>query len=367
MDPETSRIDSDVKLLVSVLIVSYNGRKYIEDCLASVMDQELPRDQYEVVVVDNASSDKTPELIESRFPSVRLIRLDRNYGPNTALRMARPHLKGKYVAYANQDVVAHRRWLPELLDVAMSHPRAGIVESNMILPQWPEYNPELRDVPVQRAYVCDLTPLSIQDFRIVPVTPTTPPIPVLSAYCAACIINPQVLDKLEYWTDEGFFAYFDDIDLGLRLNAAGYEVLVAPRSLVYHDTIWLFQWSWRSVRRAFLSTRNMILVYYKLCYPSEFMRLLPKLFMGKLLRAGQHKPSLLGKVAYALAAMPLLLVSMIAAVLKMPAYHDLRVLTMSRRITPSGWLVDSLRNLDWGADRAVWADRRKTATERGGL
>lgn len=357
-NPETK-----IEPLVSVLVVSYNGIKFIGDCLTSILDQDLSRDQYEVVVVDNASHDQTPEFIEQNFPTIRLIRLDHNYGPNTAIRMARPSLRGKYVAYANQDVVAHRRWLPELLDAMQSHPRAGIVESNMILPQWQEYNPRDRDVPVQRAYVCDLTPLSIQDFRIVPVTPSTPPIHVLSAYCAACMMNPQILDKLGYWSDEGFFAYFDDIDLGLRLNASGYEVLLAPRSLVYHDTIWLFKWSWRSVRRAYLSTRNMILVYYKLCYPSEFFRLLPKLFLGKLLRAGQHNPSAIGKLAYAVAATPLLVISLFAAILKMPTYYPLRKLTMSHRITPPGWVIQSLQNLDWGADRAVWAKQRTVASE----
>ncbi len=344
--------------LISVLIVTYNGRKHVSDCLSSVLDQDLAREQYEVVVADNASRDQTPQYIEQNFPAVRLIRLDRNYGPNTAIRLARPHLRGKYIAYANQDIVAHRRWLSELLKAMTSHPRAGIVESNMILPQWKEYNPRNRDVPVQWAYVCDLTPLSIQDFRIVPVTSTTLPIKVLSAYCAACMLNPQVLDELGYWSDEGFFTYFDDIDLGLRLNASGYEVLLAPRSLVYHDTIWLFNWSWRSVRRAYLSTRNMILVYYKLCYPSEFLQLLPKLFLGKLQRAGQHKSTVFGKLVYALAAVPLLLVSLLAAIAKMPSYYRLRKLTMSHRVTPPGWVTASLQNLDWGADHAVWANLR---------
>ena len=350
------------ELLVSVLVVSYNGRRVIGNCLTSILDQDLG-EKYEVVVADNGSRDQTPDYVEQNFPTVHVIRLDRNYGPNTALRMARPHLRGKYIAYANQDVVAHRRWLSELLDTMQSQPRAGIVESNMILPQWQEYDPGNRDAPVQRAYVCDLTPLSIQDFRIVPVAPNTPPIPVLSAYCAACIMNPQILDQLGYWSDEGFFAYFDDIDLGLRLNASGYQVLLAPRSLVYHDTIWLFKWSWRSVRRAYLSTRNMILVYYKLCYPSEFFRLLPKLFLGKLLRAGQHNPSVMGKIAYAVAATPLLSFSLFAAILKMPKYYSVRQLTMSRRITPPGWIIERLQNLDWGADRAVWSKQRTLPSE----
>ena len=356
---EMGTANSSHEPLVSVLVVTHNGRRQVGDCLTTLLDQEMSQ-PYEVVAIDNASADGTAEYIEQNFSAVRLIRLDRNYGPNTALRLARPHLRGRYIAYANQDIVAHRRWLAELVEVARAHPRAGIVESNMILPQWPEYQPQRREAPVQRAYVCDLTPLSIQDFRIVSVDAATPPIPVLSAYCAACIINPQVLDELGYWSDEGFFAYFDDIDLGLRLNASGYEVFLAPRSLVYHDTIWLFQWSWRSIRRAYLSTRNMILVFYKLCYPSEFIRLLPRLMLGKLLRAGQHRQTALGKASYALAATPLLVISVMAAFLKMPAYRERRKLTMSRRIAPPGWVVDSLKRLDWKADGAVWSEPAAT-------
>ncbi len=341
--------------LVSVLVITFNGGKHVRACLASLLDQDMPRELYEVAVIDNHSTDGTLELIEREFPSVRLIRLDRNYGPNTALSRARPFLKGKYIAYANQDVVAHRRWLAELVETAQSHPRAGVVESNMILPQWKEYRPEQRDAPVETAYVCDLTPLIVQDFRIVPVTPSSPPIPVLSAYCAACIMNPEVLDTLGYWTDEGFFAYFDDIDLGLRLNASGYEVLLAPRSVVFHDTIWLFKWSWRSLRRAYLSTRNMVLVFYKLCYPVEFAKLLVPFVLGKLVRAGQHQRSRLGKVLYGLAAMPLLTVGMVAAIAKMPEYRKRRAQTLSCRVTPSGWVIDSIRKLDWGPDRGVWS------------
>lgn len=342
---------------VSVLIVSHNGRRCIGECLTSVLDQEFPRSKYEVVVIDNASSDGTAEYVEQNFDQVRVVRLDRNFGPNSALRMARPFLRGEYIAYANQDIVAHRQWLSELVDTANRHPRAGIVESNMILPLWPEYNPQLRDAPVRTAYICDLTPLIIQDFRKAPVTLNTPPIPVLSAYCAACLLNPRVLDQLGYWSDEGFFAYFDDIDLGLRLNASGYEVLLAPRSVVYHDTIWLFQWNWRSVRRAYLSTRNMILVFYKLCYFSEFVRLLIPFALGKLVRAGQHKRSRLGKVIYALAALPLLSTGGLAAVLSMPAFRERRRLTLSRRIAPPGWVIESIRKLDWGPDRGVWSPK----------
>ncbi len=342
------------QLVASVVIISHNGRSYLNDCLASVLDQDFPREQYEVVVADNASRDGSADFVEQNYPTVRVLRLDHNYGPGVAIHHVLPHLRGRYMAYLNQDAVAHRHWLAELVDVITAHPLAGVIESNMILPEWPEYEGRRREGLVERAYVCDLTPLIVHDFRTVPVTPTTPPIQLLSAYGGGCIFNPQIIEKLGYWFDPDFFAYFDDIDLGLRLNAAGYQVMLAPRSVIYHNTDWQFTWDRRSVRRAFLSTRNMFLVFYKLSYISELIILLPRLFLGKMLKAGQACHSAIGRVAYALAAIPLLLVGFIAALLKIPAYRQRRKLTLSHRKMKSGWLVSRLLNPGWQPDQAIW-------------
>lgn len=328
---------------VTVVVVSHNGRRHLAACLDSLLKQDFPAEEYEVAVVDNASEDGSADLVARDFPNVRLIRLDRNVGPGEALNRVRGGLAGRYLAYVNQDAVAGRRWLAELVQAITTHPRAGVVESNMILPGWPEYaNIDGGDM-IERAYVCDLTPLGVQDFRIVPITPSSPPIPLLSAYGAGCIMDPQILDRLGYWFDPEFFAYFDDIDLGLRLNEMGYQVLLAPRSVVYHDTDWQLKWDRRSIRRAFLSTRNMFLVFYKAAYASEFVRLLPALAAGKLMKAGQHTHSTAAKVAYAVAGAPLLLVAGAAALTKMPACRERRRMTLSRRRMPNGWLVESIR------------------------
>lgn len=342
------------EFLVSVVTITYNGREYVGNCLNSVLDQEFPREQYEVLVVDNASDDGSADFVEQNYPTVRLLRLDRNYGPNEAIHRVLPHMRGQYLAYLNQDTIAHRRWLAELVEVITNYPQAGLVESNMILSQWPEYEGLDREKFIERAYVCDVTSFGTHDFRVMPVTPTTPPVQLLSAYCAGCIVNPQIIEKLGYWLDADFFAYVEDLDLGLRLNAAGYQVLLAPRSIVYHDTDWHFRWDMRSLRRALWVTRNTILAFYKISYPSEFVVLLPRLLLGKLLKAGQHCQSLVCRVTYAFAATPLLLVGLIAALLRMPAYRQKRRLTLSRRKMEQGWLVKRLLKADWQPDSTVW-------------
>jgi GT2 family glycosyltransferase len=349
--PPTSE---DNPILVSVVIISYNGRQYLQDLLESVTDQDYPRGAYEVVVVDNASADGSAELIEQQFPSVKLIRLDRNYGPGVAVARAFPHLKGKYLAYLNQDVVVHRRWLAELMEVMTTHPRAAIVESNMILPQWPEYNGRRREGLIERAYVCDVTSFGVYDFRVVPVTPDTPPIPVLGMNGAGVLFHPGIKEALGYLVDPGFAAHAEDMDLGLRANAAGLEVLLAPRSVLYHDTQWHFRWNRRNLRRAWLVTQNTILAFYKVSYTSEFLRLLPRLLVGKQLKATQHCEDRPRKVLYFLAATPMALVGALGALWKMPSYRERRRETLRHRKMEAGWLLERLLSPEMRPDGSVW-------------
>lgn len=340
--------------LVSVLIVSYNGRKYLQACLDSVLDQDFPRDQYQVILIDNASRDGSADFVQVHFPSVRVIRLDRNYGPNKAIMMVGPSLRSKYHAYLNQDIVAHRRWLVELLEVISTHPEAGVVESNMILPIWSEYKGLRREGLIERAYVCDVTVFGTYEFRTIPVTTTTQPVSVLAVYGAGTISNPAVLAKLDHVLDSDFFAYADDLDLGLRLNMAGYRVLLAPRSVVYHDTDWHFKWDKRSLKRALWVTENTIIAFYKCCYWSEFLILLPFLLLGKLLKAGENSSSRFVRVLYAFAAIPLLLVGLARALIHMPRFRERRRGTLAQRKMPSGWIVNRLLHPGWEPDPQVW-------------
>ena len=347
--------DARAQPIVTVLIVSFNGMRFLKDCLDSVLDQDFPRAQYDVLVIDNASRDGSADFVEQHYAGVTVIRLDRNYGPNKAMMMVGPTLKPPYVAYLNQDVVAHRRWLAELMSVITTHPRAAMVESNMILPRWPEYAGKRREGLVERAYVCDVTVFGTHDFRVIPVTETTPPVPVLALYGAGVASNLSLLAKLDHALDSDFFAYADDLDIGLRLNTAGYEILLAPRSVIYHDTDWHFKWDMRSVRRAWWVTQNTILAFFKSCYWSEFLILLPCLLAGKLRKAGQDHPSFAVRIVYALMALPLLLGGFASAMVLLPRFRARRQRTLAQRVMPRGWIVQRLLHPEGKPDPAVWA------------
>lgn len=349
--------DERSQSLVTVLIVTYNGIRFLKDCLDSVLDQDFPREQYTVTVIDNASRDGSADYVAEHYPTVKVIRLDRNYGPNKALMIVGPQIRTKYIGYLNQDIIAHRRWLSELIEVMTSHPEAAMVESNMILPRWLEYAGTRREGLVERAYVCDITVYGTHEFHVVPVTATTPPIPVLALYGAGVVSNPAILAKLDHALDPDFFAYADDLDIGLRLNTAGFQIFLAPRSVIYHNTDWHFMWDLRSIRRAVWVTQNTILAFYKSCYWSEFLFLLPYLLIGKVRKAGQNQSSFVGRLAYPLMGLPLLIIGFATALARMPHFSGRRKRTLAQRIVPRGWIIQRLLNAQWKPDPSIWMNR----------
>ncbi len=101
------------KIFVSVVVCTYNGEKRIGNCLKSLLSQDYPKENYEIIIVDDGSIDKTTEIV-SRYP-VKLIRHKKNLGipssRNTGLKCS----KGKIIAYTDDDCICKKNWLSELI------------------------------------------------------------------------------------------------------------------------------------------------------------------------------------------------------------------------------------------------------------
>jgi GT2 family glycosyltransferase len=117
---------------VSIVSVNYNGRKYLDSFLRSLLAIDYPPACYRVVLVDNASTDYSMDLVRSRFPAVRIVQSAENLGfaggCNLGIRMS----KSDYVALVNNDTVVDRMWLRSLVEVAESDRRIGLVGSKML-------------------------------------------------------------------------------------------------------------------------------------------------------------------------------------------------------------------------------------------
>lgn len=92
---------------VTIVVVNYNGRDYLEPCLASLLGQSYPQERIEIILVDNASSDGSVEFVHERFPQVQVIRNETNTGFAPAVNQGAGAGTGDILALINNDAVAH--------------------------------------------------------------------------------------------------------------------------------------------------------------------------------------------------------------------------------------------------------------------
>lgn len=210
---------------VSVIIPNWNGKLYLEGCLSSVMAQTYP--DFEVVLVDNGSTDGSAEFVARRFPQVRIIRHDENLGfaagNNTAIRATR----SPYVATLNNDAQAKPTWLDALVEAMESDDQVGMCASKMLYAHRPEIidsaglSPDVAGIAWNRRW-------GEHD-----VDDDAGPTEVFGACAGAALYRRAMLHQIGLF-DEDFFSYLEDADLAWRARLAGWKCLYVPSAMVYH-------------------------------------------------------------------------------------------------------------------------------------
>jgi len=214
-----------MKSKVSVIVINWNGKHHLERCLSSVLQQTYPN--FEVVLVDNASTDGSVEFVRERFPGVRIIRNEENLGfaagDNVAIRTTR----GDYVATLNNDTQVDPRWLEELVSAAEADPKVGMCASKMLFLHQPD--------------IINSTGISLDKAGIAwdrrggePDQDTgIEPIEVFGPCAGAALYRRRMLEEVGLF-DQDFFAYLEDVDLAWRARLMGWRCLYVPTARVYH-------------------------------------------------------------------------------------------------------------------------------------
>ncbi len=210
----------------TVIIVNWNGEKVLERCLVALMAQTIK--PHEIILVDNASSDSSIAIAQ-RFPSVRLLSLNRNTGfaegNNLAIKAAAD--ESDWVALINPDAFPEPRWLEALLQAVESHPEFDVFGSTLIK----EDNPKVLD-GAGDAYHVSGRVWRIGDGALVS-TFAEREREIFSPCAAAALYRRSALHKIGGF-DEDYFCYVEDVDLGFRLRLAGHRCLYVPQSIAYH-------------------------------------------------------------------------------------------------------------------------------------
>jgi GT2 family glycosyltransferase len=256
---------------ISIVIPNYNGAAYLEKCLSSLRRQTYP--PMEILVVENASTDASAEVIRRVAPEVEILYQPCNLGfaggANAGIRRA----QGEWIAILNNDTELSATWLAECASAIERHPDAAFLACRIL-----DFN--RRDIVfsagdcILRAGVGYRRGQGLQD------TPGYQrEIEIFSACGCAALYHKSALKEASGY-EEIFFAYLEDVDLGLRLQAAGYCGYYVPRAQVYHYGAATSggEFSTLAVR---LRTRNSILLLVKSMPVRLFCKCLPMILAAQ--------------------------------------------------------------------------------------
>lgn len=228
--------------VLTVATVSWNTRELLQACLRAVAPAagDLP---HEIVVVDNGSSDGSAAMVASEFPNVNLIRNPDNRGFASASNQAIARARGQHVLLLNPDAVPPAGSLATLSDYLASHAGVAAVGPTLVDPSGRPGLTYGHFPSLTTALLPLLRPLSgllpgRPDLHALGVAPpsiggTTEPREVDYASGAALMLRREAIDQVG-GLDEGFFLYFEETDLCLRLRQAGWRVVWHPGVRVVH-------------------------------------------------------------------------------------------------------------------------------------
>lgn len=248
---------------LSVVIVNYNVKAYLHQCLHSV-ERALTSMSAEIIVVDNASSDGSVEELTDAFPSVRFIANKENLGFAKANNLAIREAKGEYVLLLNPDTVVGGEVLDECVTFMDSHPTAGAVGVRMLKADGGFAWESRRGVPTPFTAFCKMVGLCklFPNSRLVGRyymryldENEAARIDIVSG--AYMMLRHSALDEIGL-LDETFFMYGEDIDLSYRLLKAGYYNYYLPCSIVHYKGESTEKTSFRYVRNFY----NAMLIFY---------------------------------------------------------------------------------------------------------
>ena len=214
---------------LTVIIVSYNVRHYLDGCLASVQ-KSLHDIDGEVYVVDNASTDDTLSVLPTKYPQVHFIGNEENMGFASANNMAIRQTSSEYVLLLNPDTLIEENTLREALKFMDEHQRAGAAgvmmhnEDGTLAPE------SRRSIPTP--FVSAMKMLGFTRRYYMSHLPWDKPNRIEVVSGAFCLLRRKAINEVGM-LDEDFFMYGEDIDLSYRLLKGGWENWYLPLPIVH--------------------------------------------------------------------------------------------------------------------------------------
>lgn len=261
--------DNQVDNLVSIVILNYNAGQLLSDCIESIFRTEY--DNYEVILVDNASTDKSYKKCKEKFDKIRLIENEKNLGYCEGNNVGIREAKGQFIAILNPDTKVEPNWLDELVNTYKKHGDAL-------------YQPKILAFE-NRIFESAGNMLQIFGFGYPKGRSEkdegqyNKPENIGYASGACLFTTIKVLNKIGHF-DPFLFLYHDDLELGWRAAQRGIKSYYVPSATIYHLASYNLKWS---AQKFFWLERNRhycLLTHYS---RSTFYKMLPALIVVEIM------------------------------------------------------------------------------------
>jgi GT2 family glycosyltransferase len=331
---------------VSVVVVNWNGKDLLEECLASLEQQT--HGPTEIIVVDNNSTDDSIPWLEEAHPRVRIVELTENRGFTGGCNAGIAAAAGSFIALLNTDAVADPRWIESLLAVVRGRPDVGMVASKMVLLRTPTI--------VDSTGIClDSTGVA-WDRRVGESAETVEPREEIFGPCAGAALYRRELFADVGGFDEDFFMYLEDVDLAWRARLAGWRCVYEPAALVYH----LHSASAvpNSPFQLFHLARNRVWTIVKNYSTPDLYWYLPAIVLfdvgSSLAALFRPRPGVTTRTAQFATVR-----GKLAALRQLPVYLSKRRQVQGHRRVPSWRVADELQPIVWLRDPLGFRDQRE--------
>lgn len=214
---------------VSVIVLNYNGLRFLEEglkeCLDSVLMTNYPN--FEVIFVDNGSTDSSVDFIRKNFKSIKVIKNDYNLGFSEGFNRGIKVSKGKYLALLSNDMIVDRAWLKAVIKLMESEPQIGIASFKRIV-----YGTKnLLDGIGGNLYLCGRArPVGAFEIDIGQYSTAREDLDYIGG---GIVIRRKTLEEVGLF-DSDYIIFSEDVDLCYRVRKRGYKTVYVPNALTWH-------------------------------------------------------------------------------------------------------------------------------------
>ncbi|BDI15021.1 glycosyl transferase [Nostoc cf. commune SO-36] len=219
---------------VSIILVNYNGADVLINCLNS-LEKFIPKDNCEIILVDNNSQDNSIDIVDNKFPEIKLIKLPKNVGFGAGNNAGAKVAKGEFLFLLNTDTVLTNNILPNLIELMSVNQNVGIIGTKLLFPDGSfqiSFSPEIGikgEFQAQKLHknaenrnAFNIIERDFQDIKEVDIV-----------VGAAFFIRANLFNLLGGF-DEKLFMYFEDSDLCQRVRNEGYKIIYTPHISIIH-------------------------------------------------------------------------------------------------------------------------------------